>query len=175
VFRVVSGGLRRCIIDFQAFCGLEDLGHRQRCRKISIPAHLTAVPDAQILTTLPLSLYGQHTSSRLPTSRVSNGGASFCCAASTLSEMPAASRRLRSASAFASRLDTLKRLVRRRLQCQRILICRAQLLQHTSSELQWRCLGWQALQAAEPSLVRQDVVHMSMRVSFSIVCFRSSA
>eukprot|EP00966_Prymnesium_polylepis_P224148 5185346-Prymnesium_polylepis.1 len=69
------------------------------------------VPDAQILIVLPsLSLYGQHTSSRLPTRPVSNAGASPGCCASTLSEMPAASRRARSATARSSSRSTLKRL-----------------------------------------------------------------
>ena len=63
------------------------------------------------MTVVPFSLYGQQTSIRLPTSRVSKGGASVYCRASQRSEMPSASRRSRAASALALRLLRLNKLV----------------------------------------------------------------
>ena len=74
-----------------------------RAVRVSVRPSATrrTVPDAHILTVFPFYLYGQHTSSRLPTRLISNFGATSCCATSTLSEIPAASRRARSATARA--------------------------------------------------------------------------
>eukprot|EP00966_Prymnesium_polylepis_P213509 4944721-Prymnesium_polylepis.1 len=66
------------------------------------------VPDAQILTVVPFSLYGQQTSRRLPTSCVSKAGGVGGCRTSTLADMPAASRWARAASARSSKRSTLK-------------------------------------------------------------------
>ena len=68
------------------------------------------VPDAQIFTVSPFSLYGQQTSSRFPTRLMSNFGAFSCCFASTLSETPRASRSARAASAFARTWSVLMTL-----------------------------------------------------------------
>eukprot|EP00966_Prymnesium_polylepis_P061129 1417432-Prymnesium_polylepis.1 len=64
---------------------------------ISHAPHHARRPDIDSRAAVLLELYGQHTSSRLPTRAVLNGGGCSGCCASTESETPAASRAARAA------------------------------------------------------------------------------
>ena len=100
--------------------------------------------------------YGQHTSSRFPTSRVSKGGGSIGCNASHRSETPCTSRRSRATSALAFRLATLKSAVASMRSASASAVPRS--LMTCAVRLRRRSLRRQLLHAAQRLLVRQDVL-----------------